>query len=142
MDNNEEDEDDDGEIFVEIEGEDSELDEEVIITPTLSKDEQREAFQNSIEHKKELNNEMNAQSRAEIAEEKKEFLESVKDDTPTLVQKDVYVDRYGYYYMQDGESDTYTYYTRENTIHESGVPELTVLQLMNAGVLTKETRYV
>ena len=138
----EEDEDDDGEIFVEIEGEDAELNEEVFITPTLSKDEQREAFQNSIDHKKELDNEMNAQARAEIAEEKKEFLENVKDETPTLVQKDVYVDRYGYYYIQDEESDTYTYYTRENTIHESGVPELTVLQLMNAGVLTKETRYV
>ena len=65
--------------------------------------------------------------------------ENIEPGIP-MIEKEVYVDRFRYYYVKDEDSDTYTYYTREDIICEKDVPELTVLQLVNGGVLTKETR--
>ena len=62
--------------------------------------------------------------------------------TPKTKKVVAFVDRFNYYYIKNDGKDTYTYYTREGTVHEEDVPEVTVLQLMGCGNLQKTTKEI
>lgn len=53
-----------------------------------------------------------------------------------VISKVAYMDRFGYYYMQEGDG-SYTYYTNEDKVYESGFSEEDILKLLNTGSLEK-----
>ena len=56
--------------------------------------------------------------------------------TAAVTEEIVYVDIHGYYYRQMGDG-SYTYFTNEDKVYETGFTEDTILNLLGTGNLTK-----
>lgn len=56
--------------------------------------------------------------------------------TEAVVEEVVYVDVHGYYYRQMGDG-SYTYFTNDDKVYETGFTEDTILNLLGTGNLTK-----
>lgn len=64
--------------------------------------------------------------------------EIVEEPKPVSREVDAYFDRYNWYYCK-ADDGTYTYYDNDNNVYETGISEITILQLISTGSLTKRT---
>ncbi len=94
----------------------------------------------------ELRKEMNRDNPEGVIETPKEEPDKEDSDwvvpiqgrgkTEAVVEEIVYVDVHGYYYRQMGDG-SYTYFTNEDKVYETGFTEDTILNLLGTGNLTK-----
>lgn len=94
----------------------------------------------------ELRKEMNRDNPEGVIETPKEEPDKEDSDwvvpvqsrgtTAAVVEEIVYVDVHGYYYRQMGDG-SYTYFTNEDKVYETGFTEDTILNLLGTGNLTK-----